>query len=586
MSFQMKWDPVQGYINPQQFKTDSYGNILKDVQAGINAFADQRRAENTQQALLDVARINSTKDLAGQQVDLNTMIDVGGTTLNQGAILDAINARETLLKDRELGERTKATTADLSRMSLNGATLADIQKAGLTAAPDQLAAYAKAADDNRAATLAAENRKHKMQMDAIDAADKSSQIVMRDKDYQVKVAELAAKNPDAVTTVDRYNPDTGRYESVQIVKPGFGTTLNGISGVGYTTPDPRFVKYQGQVSPVTLGMIAPESTGNHVDPKTGKLTASPAGAQGLTQFIPSTRNYIMKKYGVDAYKDEASAIKAADLYHKENLATFKGDEAKAIAAYNAGPGKVQSAVKKATDAGNPGNWLSYMPKETQKHVPKVLASARVYGYGGNAGPLSQASGRTGEVSNPFSTDRAGKGNKVFELPGGTLDNSRKVLQAAVQQAQVADNITRGTADYTQATYDYKAYVKQNDVAGSKVYRTLYSDPAYIKLDPVTKLAVLKATVQYDKDNTPMFSFGANAKDIKAYADTQIKAIEQKRTAAQRAGILKQFSAEATKILPEAQKSNPNVTLDDVMKSLNPTLYKELGRATAKAKQHM
>ena len=103
---------------------------------------------------------------------------------------------------------------------------------------------------------------------------------------------------------------------------------------------------------------------------------------------------------------------------------------------------------------------------------------------------------------------------------------------------------------------------------------------------MTKLAVLKSTVQYDKDNTPTFGFGANAKDIKAYADTQIAAAEKKRTAAQRASILKQFSAEATKILPMAQKSNPNVTLDDIMKQINPTLYKELGQATAKARQHM
>jgi len=42
---------------------------------------------------------------------------------------------------------------------------------------------------------------------------------------------------------------------------------------------------------------------------------------------------------------------------------FGGDYAKALAAYNAGAGAVNSAV-----AQGGGNWLAYMPAETQNYV--------------------------------------------------------------------------------------------------------------------------------------------------------------------------------------------------------------------------
>lgn len=48
-----------------------------------------------------------------------------------------------------------------------------------------------------------------------------------------------------------------------------------------------------------------------------RKAVSSAGARGLTQFIPSTRDYILKKYGYDAYGSDADALKAMMAYQLE-----------------------------------------------------------------------------------------------------------------------------------------------------------------------------------------------------------------------------------------------------------------------------
>lgn len=65
---------------------------------------------------------------------------------------------------------------------------------------------------------------------------------------------------------------------------------------------------------------------------------SPAGARGLTQLMPGTA----RQMGVDI-DDPHANLEGGARYLRMQLDTFGGDLEKALAAYNAGPGRVHKA---------------------------------------------------------------------------------------------------------------------------------------------------------------------------------------------------------------------------------------------------
>ena len=65
---------------------------------------------------------------------------------------------------------------------------------------------------------------------------------------------------------------------------------------------------------------------------------SPAGARGLAQLMPGTAQDL----GVDA-DDPMANLEGGARYLREQLDRFGGDVEKALAAYNAGPGRVSQA---------------------------------------------------------------------------------------------------------------------------------------------------------------------------------------------------------------------------------------------------
>jgi soluble lytic murein transglycosylase-like protein len=86
---------------------------------------------------------------------------------------------------------------------------------------------------------------------------------------------------------------------------------------------------------------------------------SPAGARGLTQLMPGTAAGL----GVGDPLDPAQAIEGGARYLAGQLRRFGGDTARALAAYNAGPGAVQRY----------GGVPPYA--ETQNYVRRVQAYA-------------------------------------------------------------------------------------------------------------------------------------------------------------------------------------------------------------------
>ena len=119
----------------------------------------------------------------------------------------------------------------------------------------------------------------------------------------------------------------------------------------------------------------------HFESGGNPYSKSPAGAVGLTQFIPQTWDYAKKMGWIapDAVRTDPNASLQAQkglmtqLYNEPEIKNSLTDEercAKALAAYNAGYGNVLKAITKANLNG--GYWLDYMPTETKKYVPLIM----------------------------------------------------------------------------------------------------------------------------------------------------------------------------------------------------------------------
>jgi membrane-bound lytic murein transglycosylase D len=104
------------------------------------------------------------------------------------------------------------------------------------------------------------------------------------------------------------------------------------------------------------------------------------GAAGLWQFMPQTgRQYgLTQKGSYDPRRDIKASTQAALLYLEYLHQKFDKDWMLALAAYNAGEGTIQRAIKRNRLAGKPTTfWALKIPKETRQYVPKFLALVKV-----------------------------------------------------------------------------------------------------------------------------------------------------------------------------------------------------------------
>ncbi|WP_420997593.1 transglycosylase SLT domain-containing protein [Cupriavidus sp. 30B13] len=119
----------------------------------------------------------------------------------------------------------------------------------------------------------------------------------------------------------------------------------------------------------------------------GQLLTSPKGAKGEMQVLDTTNKD--PGFGVRPAQDDSPDERArvGRDYLQAMLQKYNGNVGQALAAYNAGPGAVDKAIQQAAGAGDrfraaqQGDWLAYLPQETQKYVGGIMRS---YSAGGGA----------------------------------------------------------------------------------------------------------------------------------------------------------------------------------------------------------
>jgi len=192
---------------------------------------------------------------------------------------------------------------------------------------------------------------------------KDSVPVFSDEIYRQRLQKLDKLSPFALD----YNDDVRKYIELYAVKRrGTAARMLGLAELYFPLFEEVLAKYN---MPLELKYLA------IVESALNPTAKSKAGAMGLWQFMYGTA----KMYGlqINSYVDERcdpiKSTETAARYLKYLSKYYNNDWQLALAAYNAGPGNVNKAIRRA--GGQKSYWelREFLPRETAGYVPAFIA---------------------------------------------------------------------------------------------------------------------------------------------------------------------------------------------------------------------
>ena len=146
-----------------------------------------------------------------------------------------------------------------------------------------------------------------------------------------------------------------------------GATANISKGAMQWAPQVQQAAAARGVNPnILLAQIDKESSGNPRAENRGDIAVTGSPSQGLAQFQPGTA----KQYGVTDPFDPKQAIPGQAAYMADLLKKYGGNYQKALAAYNWGPGNLDSAMQRYGSL-----WADKLPASVKDYVSTIMTNA-------------------------------------------------------------------------------------------------------------------------------------------------------------------------------------------------------------------
>jgi soluble lytic murein transglycosylase-like protein len=196
--------------------------------------------------------------------------------------------------------------------------------------------------------------------EAMETLSASGQSML--ENAQTTLAQAQAAHAEQKAQTEQYNRTVFLPE---LMKPS-GAAPGGESAPTTTgTPAPAEVETAVQEAVKQYPRVRPEIARAIIAQESNfdRQAVSKVGAQGYMQLMPATQ----REMGVKDPFDTRQNILGGVGYYDKMLTRYDGDEQQALAAYNAGPGRVDAAK---------GD-LKALTQETQDYVPSVLQRAQV-----------------------------------------------------------------------------------------------------------------------------------------------------------------------------------------------------------------
>ncbi|MDG9966928.1 transglycosylase SLT domain-containing protein [Achromobacter mucicolens] len=393
-------------------------------------------------------------------------------SVREGTIANATNEIGLYYNDPQKIDQNilsiQAAVADLGRMKGLSASQIEAQTRKMTSNA-HLTALSSALQKNDVAYADAYMRKYAPQMDADD--------MLRVNGLLTKQMDARLGAAAATATVNRAMP--------RIMPTPADRLVNLVTGSGTQLP------------PELTQLVAQAESGDRDLNADGSVVTSPKGAKGRMQVMDDTNRD--PGYGVVPARDDSLEERArvGRDYFQAMLREYGGNLTQALAAYNAGPGNVNNALKAADKADDRANWMNYLPKpsETIPYVKGILAKYEA-GQGAPAKPTLYELQR----------------NVRDEMEGQSPERIRIALDETARQFEVATKAIKQRDDeavagamrelianggrYSELPLAVRAMIpagevdkvitfagkiaKGEDRTNEAVYQKLAGDPAYLR----------------------------------------------------------------------------------------------------------